>query len=138
MLGQFNPEPREVDPRLADRSPPSERREVSQDRAARVRSQHGVELEARIEACHQVLMHHDGLQQQRVPRRKVEPVPPDHAEDVVDHGPDGDLPHRPAVVAGPKVLDISLQRRSVDVTTGNPELVEHVDFPIRILARVSE
>ena len=61
-----------------------------------------------------------------------------HPEDVGDHGPDRDLAHRPAVIAGSQVLDVPLQRRSVDVAARDPELVQRIDLAIRILAREGE
>src|SRR5438445_7613791 len=68
----------------------------------------------------------------------MEPVTPDHAEDVVDHRADRDLAHRPAVVAGSKMLDVAPERRPVDVTAGDTELVENIDLPVGVLGRVSE
>src|SRR5207248_6905542 len=68
----------------------------------------------------------------------MEPVAADHAEDVVDHRANRDFADRPAVVAGPKMLDVTPERRPVDMTAGHTELVEDVDLPVGILSRVGE
>src|SRR5437660_12290722 len=68
----------------------------------------------------------------------MEPVAPDDAEDVVDHRADRDFADRPAVVAGSKMLDVTPERRPVDVTAGDTELVENIDLPVGILRRVGE
>ena len=68
----------------------------------------------------------------------MEPVAADHAEDVVDHRADRDFADRPAVVAGSKMLDVTPERRPVDVTAGDTELVKHIDLPIGILGRVGK
>src|SRR5438067_11897827 len=68
----------------------------------------------------------------------MEPVAADHAEDVVDHRADRDFADRPAVVAGSKMLDVTPERRPVDVTAGDTELVKHIDLPAGILRRVGE
>src|SRR6202022_2268037 len=64
--------------------------------------------------------------------------PADHAEDVVDHRPNGDLADRPAVIAGSEMLDVAFERRPVDMTTGDPELVHRIHLAIRILTRVRQ
>ena len=68
----------------------------------------------------------------------MEPVAADHAEDVVDHRADRDFADRPAVVAGSKTLDVTPERRPVDVTAGDTELVENIGLPVRILGRVGK
>ena len=83
-------------------------------------------------------MHQHGLEQQRVARREMEPVAADHAEDVGDHRADRDLADRPPVIAGSKMLDIAPQRRPVDVTAGDPQLVEDIDLPVGILGCVGK
>ena len=91
-----------------------------------------------MEMGHEVLVHQHSLEQQGVTGRKVQPVSPDHPEDVVDHRSNRDLAHRPAVIACPQVLDVTFQGRPVDMTAGNSQLEQRIDLAIRVLAGEGE
>src|SRR5207302_8217759 len=121
LLRELDPEPRQIEASLANRATPPQRREMAKHHAPPVRHEHCRELEARVQPRDQALVHEHRLQEERIAWRQMKPVAADDTQDVIDDWPNGDLPHRPAVLPGAQVLDVAYQRDGVDVMTSHAQ-----------------